>query len=128
MLVAHLEKMRFGRTDRPRPAGPSDPVSRHVPAHVRRAVGERDGYRCTFVGREGRCTETAGLEFHHAIPFADGGLTTVDNLQLRCRAHNAYEADRWAGTLFVRERGGEWLPRRSASRETGATSGGIVWP
>jgi hypothetical protein len=29
------------------------------------------------------------------VPFADGGETSVDNVQLRCRAHNAYEAERW---------------------------------
>ena len=62
----------------------------------------RDGDRCAFVGSEGRCKETAGLQYHHRIPFADGGPTTVDNLELRCAAHNAYEAERWFGSLFVR--------------------------
>jgi len=27
------------------------------------------------------------------VPFAEGGEATVANLQLRCRAHNQYEAD-----------------------------------
>jgi hypothetical protein len=31
------------------------------------------------------------------IPFADGGETNVSNLELRCRAHNAFEAERWSG-------------------------------
>jgi hypothetical protein len=31
------------------------------------------------------------------IPFADGGATDAGNLQLRCRAHNAFEAERWSG-------------------------------
>jgi hypothetical protein len=38
------------------------------------------------------------------IPYAVGGKPTVDNIQLRCRAHNRYEA-----TLFFgpgREYGG----------------------
>lgn len=108
LLVEHLEKARFGRTDRPRAAGPSDPASRYIPAHMRRAVSERDGDRCVFVGPEGRCPETAGLEYHHRIPFADGGLTTVGNLELRCRAHNLYEAERWFGPLFVGEARSEW--------------------
>jgi hypothetical protein len=34
------------------------------------------------------------LELHHAVPFAMGGATTVETLELRCRAHNAYEAGR----------------------------------
>jgi hypothetical protein len=106
VLVEQLEKVKYGRTDRPQAAGPSDPGSRHVPAHLRRAVSGRDGDRCAFVGPEGRCTETAGLQYHHRIPFADGGPTTVDNLELRCHAHNAYEAERWFGQLFVREAGG----------------------
>ena len=108
VLVEQLEKVKYARTDRPRPAAPFDPTSRDVPAFMRRLVGERDGYRCAFVGPEGRCTETAGLQFHHRIPFAEGGLTTVDNLELRCPAHNRYEAERWFGPLFVRETGGTW--------------------
>jgi hypothetical protein len=114
VLVEQLEKVKYGRTGRPRPTGPpraesrgpSNTGSRHVPAHVRRAVSGRDGDRCAFVGSEGRCTETAGLQYHHRIPFADGGPTTADNLELRCPAHNAYEAERWFGPLFVRESGG----------------------
>jgi hypothetical protein len=122
VLVEQLEKVKYGRTDRPRPAGCSDPGSRHVPAHLRRAVSERDGDRCAFVGPEGRCTETAGLQYHHRIPFADGGPTTVENLELACPAHNAYEAERWFGPLFVRETGGAWGLPADAQRE-----GGRAW-
>ena len=108
LLVEQLEKTKFARTDRPRHGGTADPTSRYVAAETRRAVSERDAYRCAFVGSEGRCAETAGLQFHHRIPFADGGPTTVDNLELRCAAHNAYEAERWFGPLFVREAVSEW--------------------
>lgn len=55
----------------------------------------RDGGRCAFVGADGRCNEVGFLEFHHVTPFAVGGATDAENLQLRCRAHNAYEV-----TLF----------------------------
>ena len=109
LLVEQLEHVKYGRTGRPRPTRPSDPSSRYVPKSLRRAVSARDGDRCAFVGPEGRCTETAGLQFHHRIPFADGGPTTVDNLELRCSAHNLYEAERWFGPLFVRETVGECL-------------------
>ena len=108
VLVAQLEKVKYGRTDRPRPGRCVDPRSRHVPADVRRAVSARDGDRCAFVGPEGRCTETAGLHFHHRIPFADSGPTTFDNLELRCPAHNLYEAEQWFGPVFVRETDGAW--------------------
>ena len=57
----------------------------------------RDGGRCAFEGGEGRCSERGFLEFHHVVPYADGGAATDDNIQLRCRAHNQYEADQWFG-------------------------------
>ena len=108
VLVEQLEKVKYGRTDRPRPASACHPGSLYVPAPLRRAVSGRDGDRCAFIGPEGRCSETAGLQYHHRIPFADGGPTTIDNLELRCPAHNAYEAERWFGPLFVRESGAAW--------------------
>ncbi|MGH9194643.1 MAG: HNH endonuclease [Acidimicrobiia bacterium] len=40
-----------------------------------------------------RCTEQGFLEFHHVTPYAVGGQPTVENIQLRCRAHNGYEAE-----------------------------------
>lgn len=68
--------------------------SRSIPCAVRHAVWRRDRERCGFVAVDGkRCSATAFLEFHHVEPFARGGGTTDTNLQLRCRAHNAYEAE-----------------------------------
>ena len=99
VLVEQLERTKIAATPCPRRAGgpPKTIRSRRVPAAVRRAVWHRDGGRCAFVGANGRCTETGCLEFHHLRPFADGGSTTVDNLQLRCRAHNAHEAELYFG-------------------------------
>ena len=72
--------------------------SRHVPAAVRRAVFTRDGGQCTFVDPSGRrCEQRLFLEFDHGEAFAVGGPTTVDNLRLRCRAHNAREAEKLFG-------------------------------
>ena len=48
-----------------------------------------------------RCTETGLLEYHQVVPFAEGGETSVSNLELRCRAHNQYEADVWFGVAAV---------------------------
>lgn len=98
MLVRELEKEKIAATDLPRGGRGSDPRSRHIPAEVRRKVWERDGGTCAFVAQNGRrCTEGGFLEFHHVVPYAAGGEATVDNIQLRCRAHNGYEAERYVG-------------------------------
>jgi hypothetical protein len=105
LLVEDLERKRMAAAKCPRAAGPATPTpgSRHVPAAVKREVWARDAWRCAFVGAAGRCTERGFLELHHVIPFADGGATDVANLQLRCRAHNAHEAEAWFGPLVVKE-------------------------
>jgi 5-methylcytosine-specific restriction endonuclease McrA len=59
---------------------------------VKREVWRRDKGRCAYIGREGRCTERGFLEYHHVQPYAAGGAATTANIELRCRAHNAYEA------------------------------------
>jgi hypothetical protein len=105
VLLADLERKKLAQTSRPRPtlASSAAPGSRHVPATVKREVWKRDGGRCAFVGSLGRCAERGFLEYHHVVPFADGGATTSANLQLRCRAHNAYEAQVHFGPLLFRE-------------------------
>jgi len=94
VLVRELEKEKIAATDRPRNGRGTDPRSRHIPAEVKRQVWKRDGGQCAFVAHNGRrCIECGFLEFHHVEPYADGGKATVDNLELRCRAHNGFEAD-----------------------------------
>jgi 5-methylcytosine-specific restriction endonuclease McrA len=107
LLVGDLErkKLAVAKRHRPRAAGAQTSHSRHVPAAVKREVWARDGGRCAFVGTRGRCTERGFLELQHIVPFADGGATDPANLQLRCRAHNAYEAEEWFGPMVVREQG-----------------------
>jgi hypothetical protein len=130
LLVAELEKTKLAATARPRAHRPASPGSRHVPAAIKRAVWKRDGGQCAFVGGIGRCTERGFLEYHHVVPYADGGATTTDNLQLRCRAHNAYEAEQHFGLLWARERTapGWWmLPTRSGpSWRADAEAGPLV--
>jgi hypothetical protein len=87
LLLQDLERNKLARTSHPRPARAPTPDSRHVPAAVRRDVWTRDGGRCAFVGNAGRCAERGFVEFHHLVPFADGGPTTAENLQRRRRAH-----------------------------------------
>jgi hypothetical protein len=95
-LLADLARRKHGHTTRPKPARSPAPTalgSRHLPAAVRRGVWQRDLGRCAFVGSSGRrCPERAFLEFHHVRPYGVGGAGTVENIQLRCRRHNAYEA------------------------------------
>ena len=123
LLLHKLERQRFAATDRPK-AAPAEPGGaivapartgddrpadtprarargRHIPNAVRRAVWKRDGARCAFVGVEGRCTERSCLEFHHVVPFAAGGRSTASNVELRCRAHNAFEAEKYFGAATV---------------------------
>jgi len=97
-LLDDLLKKKFALTDRPRESsGGTGGASVYVPADVKRAVFIRDGGRCAFVGHHGRCGERAFLEFHHVIPRACGGRATVENIELRCRAHNGCEVDLWFG-------------------------------
>ena len=107
VLLRELERRKCAAAKRPRTTAAASTVSRHIPAAVKRKVWARDGGRCAFVGSNGRCNETGFLEFHHVMPYADGGETSVENLELRCRPHNAYEAAKYfngEGSLFVRER------------------------
>lgn len=94
VLLEQLERKKLGSTKRRRQAQRTTGRSRHVPLHVRREVWERDGGQCAFVGNGGRrCEERGFLEFHHLEPYAVGGKSVIENLELRCRAHNQYEAE-----------------------------------
>jgi hypothetical protein len=42
-----------------------------------------------------RCGATTRLEFHHRVPFAEGGASSVANLLVACAQHNKMEAARW---------------------------------
>ncbi len=103
LLVEDLERRKLAAAARPRPPRSLTSESRYIPAAVKRLVWARDDGRCTFVGTQGRCTERGFLEFHHLVPFAAGGETSADNLALRCRAHNQFEAEQFFGPLFARE-------------------------
>jgi len=102
VLLEKVEKTKLGAAAKPR-QGPSirpgtDKAvarpSRHIPSEVKRVVSKRDADQCAFVSPEGRrCTQRAFLEFHHVQPFARQGPATVENISLRCSAHNAYESE-----------------------------------
>jgi 5-methylcytosine-specific restriction endonuclease McrA len=92
--AAEVRREMTAATRSPRAPRPSKEGSRAIAARVRRTVWKRDGGRCAFVGPHGRCTQTRYLELHHIHPFALGGPSTVENIALRCRAHNVYEGER----------------------------------
>ncbi len=101
-LVGTLEKRKFAATTRPQATPRPTTAPRTIPAHVRRAVWQRDRGQCTFTSDEGRrCTERTRLEFDHVLEVARGGRASVDGIRLRCRAHNQYTAECKFGTEFM---------------------------
>ncbi len=105
LLLEKVEKAKLGAAAKPRAPRPIRPgtdrelrtpivPSRDVPRDVQRGAWRRDGGQCGFVAPDGhRCTERTFLELHHIRPHALGGLATVENISLRCRRHNQYEAE-----------------------------------
>ncbi len=93
-LLREARRTKFAETSRPRAEreAPTEPASRHIPAAIKRAVVARDGERCTFVAHGRRCGARDALEFHHLIPFEHTKRHRVEEITLRCRAHNAYAA------------------------------------
>jgi hypothetical protein len=57
--------------------------SRTVPAHIDRALKERDK-TCRFPG----CCESRYVDAHHIKHWADGGETSLENLVTLCRYHH----------------------------------------
>jgi hypothetical protein len=111
-LLAELSRRKLAATSRPRAARPTSAGSRHIAAHVRRSVWQRDGGRCAFVAASGlRCSARKLLEFHHVHPYGAGGEATVGNIELRCRSHNAYEAESFYGVRWGD--GGQGVVRES---------------
>jgi hypothetical protein len=93
MALAQLERKKFARVAQPRRPRESR-STRGIPSHVRRAVWQRDGGRCAFIGENGhRCGSTTRLEFDHIVPVALGGKSTIANLRLVCRVHNEFAAE-----------------------------------
>lgn len=98
LLLKDLERRRCAAVKSPRPAREAAGGSRHIPASVKREVWRRDDGRCAYTGRAGRCSERSFLEYHHLRPYAVGGRGDAANIELRCRAHNAYEASLFFGS------------------------------
>ena len=102
-LITALEKKKLSKTARPHKKERQVKAgSRTIPARVKRETAERDLERCTFIDDEGRrCTETRALEFHHEVPFPQGGEANAENIRLLCRPHNQLQAERDYGAAHV---------------------------
>lgn len=113
-LLEDLARKKLAATKRPRASRGTAPGSRDIPAKVQRAVWVRDGGVCAFVSKSGRrCRERGFIELHHVDPHGVGGEPTVENIQLLCRAHNAYESELFYG--HGRRSENRTLPGKSAS-------------
>jgi hypothetical protein len=67
--------------------------SRHIPAGAAREVYRRDHGRCSFVATDGRrCGSRVFVEIDHALAWGLGGDSSLENLRLRCHAHNQQQA------------------------------------
>ena len=105
-LLLEARKKKAAVTDKPRRASnKSNKKHRGIPAQVRRQVFERDEGACAFVDARGRrCVSKWRVEFHHRGPYARGGTHDPENIELRCRGHNQYEAELDFGTAFMERR------------------------
>jgi hypothetical protein len=100
LLVAELEKKRFGMTKRPKRARSADPG--RITNAVRREVAERDELRCTYVDGQGkRCNARAFLQHDHKLPRGLGGTSGADNVRDFCAAHNQLAAERVYGRSYI---------------------------
>jgi 5-methylcytosine-specific restriction endonuclease McrA len=126
-LALQIEKRKFAATTRPRTARSATPGSRHIPAHVKRAVRARDGDQCGFVSDSGqRCSARERLEFDHADAAACGGQATVGNIRLLCRAHNQYEAERTFGAGFMSDKRRAAAEARAAEKKRAAEARAVA--
>jgi len=106
VLLRETKKKKVALTGKPRVRRKKGGGrTRAIPAEVRREVFRRDEGRCAFVDGEGRRCESAWqLEFHHCVPYGRDGPHTKDNIELRCRAHNQFEAEVEYGREFMAAR------------------------
>jgi hypothetical protein len=137
-IIDKLKKRRFAVGVAPRPArkpaeqpsGAADAVasskkqdrspSRYIPSWMKRAIYQRDGGRCTYVdvatGR--RCTSTRTLEYDHVNGFAIVKVHNVDDITLRCRAHNMHRARQMYGSELIEKKRADRAARSETRRSS----------
>ncbi|HEY7564394.1 MAG TPA: DUF222 domain-containing protein [Acidimicrobiia bacterium] len=86
-----ITRIVFGAEGQPVDVGRA---SRTIPPWIRRAVIARDRH-CVHPG----CDMPARhCDVHHKIPWSQGGVTSVESSELRCRHHHIHEHRRLART------------------------------
>jgi hypothetical protein len=83
---------------------------RVVPAHIRRAVEQRDGH-CVFAGCD---APTHWCDVHHVVHWIHGGETSLDNSGLVCERHHTKVHH---GFRIERDPGGRWRTWRPDGTE-----------
>ena len=125
LLLERTLARKAAVTDRPREVAAPEKRSRHIPAAVRRAVWQRDKGQCAHVDKGRRCSSTRSLQFHHVNNWARGAEHEPSEIELRCPAHNQYQAVLDYGAAFmaakkrrssrVQEPRPRWLPGQPAA-------------
>jgi 5-methylcytosine-specific restriction endonuclease McrA len=125
-MIERAQKQKYGKGVRTR-EGERSESPRYVSAHVRWAVRQRDGEQCTYVSPDGRrCDATSQLEYDHVVPVARGGQATVENLRMRCRGHNQFEAERTFGREFMKQKRAAAKAERAAAEARKPFDGDVV--
>ncbi len=109
-LLLERQAKRTGQVAKPR-REPPPATPEHMPAHVKRAVWERDGGCCQWqLDGGGICGSTHQIELDHVLPRGRGGTATIDNVRLLCKVHNQLAARRVYGDA--------WMDRFTRGRST----------
>jgi hypothetical protein len=127
VLNDEIETKRFGSAVLRKRLKNGHRNPRYIPMDVRRRVLLRDGFSCQHRGTDGHsCGSTHLVQFDHKITVAEGGLSTDDNLELVCAAHNRYRAEQRLGKKRIaaqRERAErERSRKRAGAAETAMTA------
>ena len=75
--------------------------TRYVPEKIKQDIYKRDEGKCSYISPNGKpCGERNFLELDHVQPWALGGKSSEDNLQLLCRTHNQWRSEKTFGKFM----------------------------
>ncbi len=115
-LLLERHAKRKGLVEKTRREPPAAKAG-HVPAHVKRAVWQRDGGRCQApLDGGGVCGSAHQVELDHVVPRGRGGPSTVENTRNLCKFHNDLAARQAYGD--------EWMNRFARGRRPPALGDG----